>query len=98
MDYAEQRKFLRSSRTWGAGLVLVLFAAVVACIQTGKISDPKLLALYAALAAALAVFIYYTPDYLHLSVDSRQACALGREDSVENHCRSLDHQRTSGVE
>ncbi len=69
MDYTEQRKFLRSSRVWGATLVLVLFAAVAACIQIGKVSDPKLLALYAALASALAVFIYYTPDYLHLSVD-----------------------------
>ncbi len=69
MDYTEQRKFLRSSRAWGAALVLVLFAAVAACIQIGKISDPKLLALYAAVTSALAVFIYYTPDYLHLSVD-----------------------------
>jgi 2-polyprenyl-3-methyl-5-hydroxy-6-metoxy-1,4-benzoquinol methylase len=69
MDYTEQRKFLRSSRIWGAALVLVLFVAVAACIQIGKISDLKLLALYAAVALALAVFIYYTPDYLHLSVD-----------------------------
>jgi 2-polyprenyl-3-methyl-5-hydroxy-6-metoxy-1,4-benzoquinol methylase len=69
MDYTEQRKFLRSSRIWGAALVLVLFAAVAACIKAGKVSDPKLLALYAAVTLAMAVFIYYTPDYLHLSVD-----------------------------
>jgi 2-polyprenyl-3-methyl-5-hydroxy-6-metoxy-1,4-benzoquinol methylase len=69
MDYAEQRRFLRFSRSWGTALVLVLFAAVAACIQIGKVSDPKLLALYAAVTSALAVFIYYTPDYLHLSVD-----------------------------
>jgi 2-polyprenyl-3-methyl-5-hydroxy-6-metoxy-1,4-benzoquinol methylase len=69
MDYTEQRKFLRSSRIWGAALVLVLFAAAAACIKAGNGSDPKLLALYAAIASALAVFIYYTPDYLHLSVD-----------------------------
>lgn len=69
MDYTEQRKFLRSSRIWAAALVLVLFAAVAACTKIGKISDPKLLALYAALASALAIFVYYTPDYLHLSVD-----------------------------
>ena len=53
MDYTEQRKFLRSSRMWGAGLVLVLSSAVGVCIQVGKISDSKLLALYAALAFAL---------------------------------------------
>ena len=69
MDYTEQRKFLRSSRIWGAALVLLLFAAVGACIQIGKISSSKLVALYAPLASALAIFIYYTPDYLHLSVD-----------------------------
>ncbi|HEY2114537.1 MAG TPA: class I SAM-dependent methyltransferase, partial [Candidatus Angelobacter sp.] len=50
-------------------MILVLCAAVGACIQIGRISDPKQLALYAALAFALSVFIYYTPDYLHLSVD-----------------------------
>jgi len=69
MDYTEQRKFLRSSRIWGAALVLVLLAAVGVCIEAGRISDPKLLALYAAITLALAIFIYYTPDYLHLSVD-----------------------------
>jgi len=69
MDYTEQRKFLRSSRIWGAALVLVFFAVVGVCIKAGKVSDPKLLALYAAVATALAIFIYYTPDYLHLSVD-----------------------------
>ena len=69
MDYTEQRKFLRSSRLWGAAMVLVLFAAVGVCIQAGKVSDSKLLALYSAVTLALAIFIYYTPDYLHLSVD-----------------------------
>ncbi len=54
---------------WGAALVLVLLAAVGACIQIGKVSDFKLLALYVAITSSLAVFIYYTPDYLHLSVD-----------------------------
>jgi 2-polyprenyl-3-methyl-5-hydroxy-6-metoxy-1,4-benzoquinol methylase len=72
MQYTEQRKFLRSSRVWGTGLVLVFFGAVVACIKTGTPSSSALLALYAALACALAVFIYYTPDYLHLTVDPQK--------------------------
>jgi len=54
---------------WGAALVLLLFTAVGACIQIGKVSSSKLVGLYAAIAFALAIFIYYTPDYLHLSVD-----------------------------
>ena len=69
MDYTEQRKFLRLSRICGAALVLALFAAVEACIVIGKISGFAPLALYAAITWALAIFIYYTPDYLHLSVD-----------------------------
>jgi 2-polyprenyl-3-methyl-5-hydroxy-6-metoxy-1,4-benzoquinol methylase len=72
MQYSEQQKFLRSSRVWGMGLTLVLFGTVLACIKTGKTSSFALLVLYAALASALAVFIYYTPDYLHLTVDPRK--------------------------
>jgi 2-polyprenyl-3-methyl-5-hydroxy-6-metoxy-1,4-benzoquinol methylase len=72
MEYTEQQKFLRSSRVWGMGLILVLFGTVLVCIKTGKTSSFALLVLYAALAAALAVFIYYTPDYLHLTVDPQK--------------------------
>jgi 2-polyprenyl-3-methyl-5-hydroxy-6-metoxy-1,4-benzoquinol methylase len=69
MDYTEQRKFLRSSRIWGVGLAMLLFAAVEACIVIAKTSGLAQLALYAAIAWTLAVFVYYTPDYLHLTVD-----------------------------
>ena len=53
MDYTEQRRFLRSSRICGAALVLVLFAAVEACILLGKISGLAPLALYAAMTTRL---------------------------------------------
>src|ERR1051325_3129276 len=69
MEYTEQQKFLRSGRVWGMSLVLVWFGAVLACIKCSKTVNFALLGLYAALASALAVFIYYTPDYLHLTVD-----------------------------
>jgi 2-polyprenyl-3-methyl-5-hydroxy-6-metoxy-1,4-benzoquinol methylase len=72
MEYTEQQKFLKSSRVWGVGLVLVLCGAFLACIKIGKTANFSLLAIYAALASALAVFIYYTPDYLHLTVDPRK--------------------------
>jgi 2-polyprenyl-3-methyl-5-hydroxy-6-metoxy-1,4-benzoquinol methylase len=54
------------------GLILVLFGTVLACIKISQTSSFALLALYAALASALSVFIYYTPDYLHLTVDPRK--------------------------
>lgn len=69
MEYTEQREFLRSSRIWGMGLILVWFGTVLACIKAGKASGFAWLVLYAALASAVAIFIYYTPDYLHLTVD-----------------------------
>jgi len=72
MEYTEQQKFLRSSRVWGMGLILVLVGVLLACIKFGKAASVALLGLYTALACALAVFIYYTPDYLHLTVDPRK--------------------------
>jgi 2-polyprenyl-3-methyl-5-hydroxy-6-metoxy-1,4-benzoquinol methylase len=54
------------------GLILIMFATVGWCIEIGVTSRIQLLALYAALSSALAVFIYYTPDYLHLTVDPRR--------------------------
>src|SRR5258707_14053777 len=72
MEYTEQRQFLRSSRAWGMGLILIMFVTVGWCIEIGVTSRIQLLALYAALSSALAVFIYYTPDYLHLTVDPRK--------------------------
>ncbi len=72
MEYTEQQKFLRSSRVWGMSLVLVLLGAVLACVKTGKASGFGLLGVDAALTCALAIFIYYTPDYLHLTVDPRK--------------------------
>jgi 2-polyprenyl-3-methyl-5-hydroxy-6-metoxy-1,4-benzoquinol methylase len=69
MEYTEQRQFLKSSRAWGTALVLILFATMGWCIKIGIASPLRPLVLYAALVAALAVFIYYTPDYLHLTVD-----------------------------
>ena len=69
MEYTEQRQFLKSSRAWGTALVLMLFATMGWCIKIGVASPLRPLVLYAALVSALAVFIYYTPDYLHLTVD-----------------------------
>jgi 2-polyprenyl-3-methyl-5-hydroxy-6-metoxy-1,4-benzoquinol methylase len=75
MDYRDQENFLCGSRIWG-GLVCAAFlvsAALVRVTANGRWRAVESI-VFAAVAVAVAVLIYYTPDYLHLSVtpDRRQ--------------------------
>ena len=69
MNYRDQEKFLQGSRIWG-GAVCLGFLAVAAVIRltfTGRWRSSETIAFLLASFAA-AVLMYYTPDYLHLSV------------------------------
>jgi 2-polyprenyl-3-methyl-5-hydroxy-6-metoxy-1,4-benzoquinol methylase len=69
MDYRDQEKFLQGSRMWG-GVVSLCFVAVAIVIRFtahGRWSAAQTLVFLLA-AVAVAVLMYYTPDYLHLSV------------------------------
>jgi 2-polyprenyl-3-methyl-5-hydroxy-6-metoxy-1,4-benzoquinol methylase len=67
MDYREQEKFLQGSRIWGgASVACLIAAAAVAMIAEGPTNWPG--RLIVGTVAALAVFIYYNPDYLHITV------------------------------
>lgn len=68
MDYAEQKNFLLQSRIWGAGSALALFVAAAVCLRVSGGMAYRFAALVVLLAMTLAIFIYYTPDYLHLTV------------------------------
>ena len=65
MDYRQQQQFLIHSRMWGGGCVFLLLTTAAASLQLGHTSAsiPFVLSM-----AALAVCLYYTPDYLHLTV------------------------------
>jgi 2-polyprenyl-3-methyl-5-hydroxy-6-metoxy-1,4-benzoquinol methylase len=69
MNYRDQENFLRGSRIWGAAVCLV-FLAVAACVRlaVGHLWRPADTVVFVLVAIAAAVLIYYTPDYLHLSV------------------------------
>lgn len=69
MNYRDQEKFLRGSRIWGALVCLVFLAAAVAGRLTarGRWSAGETI-FFSLIALAIAILIYYTPDYLHLSV------------------------------
>ena len=69
MNYREQEKFLQGSRIWGAVVCLALLTAAVAVRLTAR--GPWRageLVFFPLIALAVAVLLYYTPDYLHLSV------------------------------
>src|SRR5438309_98546 len=69
MNYRDQEKYLRGSRIWG-GAVCLGFLAVAAVIRltfNGRWRTSETVAFLLASIAA-AVLMYYTPDYLHLSV------------------------------
>src|SRR5215467_3160399 len=69
MNYREQKKFLQRSRIWGG---VVCLAFLVLAVATRMIAGGRWHAgetvVFAMVAIATAVLMYYTPDYLHLSV------------------------------
>ncbi|MGC2697207.1 MAG: class I SAM-dependent methyltransferase [Candidatus Angelobacter sp.] len=69
MNYRDQEKFLQGSRIWGAALCLafILFAVATRVAIGGRWSAAQTI-VYILAAMAVATLMYYTPDYLHLSV------------------------------
>jgi 2-polyprenyl-3-methyl-5-hydroxy-6-metoxy-1,4-benzoquinol methylase len=69
MDYRDQEKFLRGSRIWGAAVSLGFFIVAMAIrFAAGGRWHADQTIVFALVAAAVAVLMYYTPDYLHQSV------------------------------
>ncbi len=69
MNYREQEKFLQGSRIWGGVVCLAFLALAVATrITAGGRWHAGETAVFAMVAIGAAVLMYYTPDYLHLSV------------------------------
>jgi heme/copper-type cytochrome/quinol oxidase subunit 4 len=69
MNYRDQEKFLLGSRVWG-GVVCIAFFAMAAATRvafSGRWRSSQTIVFFLA-AIAVAVLMYYTPDYLHLSV------------------------------
>src|SRR5438445_5773635 len=69
MNYRDQEKFFRGSRIWGGAVCLgfLAIAAVSRLTFNGRWRTIETVAFLLASIAA-AVLMYYTPDYLHLSV------------------------------
>ncbi|MGH9670343.1 MAG: class I SAM-dependent methyltransferase [Terriglobales bacterium] len=78
MDYTEQERLLRHSRTRAAVVTIVLVGVATASLAAveGNPGRP-LVAGFALLVAVLAGSLYYTPDYLHLSPDLEKRRSWG---------------------
>lgn len=68
MDYKKQQAYLKASRIRGAVAVLILLALAATCVLLTSPSNARVLTALALVALALAGSLYYTPDYLHLTV------------------------------
>lgn len=68
MDYRKQQAYLRSSRAYGAICVIVFVLIAGMCLDLAKTSTARPAIAFILVALALAASLYYTPDYLHLTV------------------------------
>ncbi len=72
MNYAEQQQYLNRSRIWSAGFVLVVILAAWRCwVAAPPLTWMNALSLVLTVAA-LAGSLFYSPDYLHLNVNSEK--------------------------
>jgi 2-polyprenyl-3-methyl-5-hydroxy-6-metoxy-1,4-benzoquinol methylase len=68
MDYRKQQAYLRNSRLYGAICFFVFLVVAGVCLDLDHQIFPRLSVAFALVAVALAGSLYYTPDYLHLTV------------------------------
>lgn len=68
MDYREQQAYLRSSRIRGAIAALLFLAIALIRVWLDEGWDARARIPFIFVSLALAVSIYYSPDYLHLTV------------------------------
>lgn len=73
MNYDEQRGFILGSRMSGGVAVGVTCLLAILCAKAVTDAGARERISYALVTAALAVLIYYTPDYLHLTVSPEKS-------------------------
>jgi 2-polyprenyl-3-methyl-5-hydroxy-6-metoxy-1,4-benzoquinol methylase len=68
MDYRKQQAYLKGSRIRGAVAALIVLSIAILCLWLSVVTGGRVLSGFALVALALAGSLYYTPDYLHLTV------------------------------
>lgn len=72
MDYVKQQKFLNRSRSWAGALALLLVTMAAACLSTSSPHSTGAAAVFGIIVAALAISLWYSPDYLHLTANAEK--------------------------
>gem|GEM_PF-246721 len=73
MDYKLQQRFLIRSRIWGGAEVALLLLAAATFVMTARSPDTRSVAAFLVATVALAGSLFYSPDYLHLTVNPLKA-------------------------
>ena len=71
MDYSDQQHFLKGSRIWGTLVALAIAALAVSC-REASVMPVRLSIVFDLVTIALAIFVYYTPDYLRLTANAER--------------------------
>src|SRR5258708_19456023 len=72
MNYRLQERFLTQSRILGATCVGFVLAAGIYCLRAAGVTGSRTIVPYLLTLLAVAGSLYYTPDYLHLSIDEKK--------------------------
>ncbi|HEY6968121.1 MAG TPA: methyltransferase domain-containing protein [Candidatus Angelobacter sp.] len=68
MDYRDQQHFLNGSRIWGTLVASAVVALAIVCREASSM-PVRFSVVFDLVTIALAIFVYYTPDYLHLTTN-----------------------------
>src|SRR5215469_18437465 len=69
MNYRVQSRFLAYSRFWGVISILCIISSAILCLGMSTRLTAPVLIIFTLTLIALANSVYYTPDYLHLTVN-----------------------------
>src|SRR4051794_33661440 len=74
MNYQEQARFLAASRLWSAAVIVLTAIAAYVGVASGDTSlSGRVQLAFALTLVAVTASLFYSPDYLHLTVNPEKA-------------------------
>src|SRR5215470_8443186 len=72
MNYLDQQRYFKQSRTNAASSVVALALVALVCALFSAPAQVATFVVFAVVATALAIGLCYLPDYLHLTVNPQK--------------------------
>src|SRR5215510_6680702 len=72
MDYGDQQRYLKQSRTRAAWAAFAFLLSAFACLKVEGLRATGATIVFALATAAVAISLGYVPDYLHLTVNPKK--------------------------